>query len=149
MTDEQSQVVDYRNLKLERKGLNIAIAAFVFIVALTLIADGVVWRCYGGLPALDAALVAQGTFALPVVAGLAALGAGYGFFRTTYPGIPLFGGPPDDLEKTLDELGAPSESGAVSPSATDRVSVSAVSSPAFSNINEIGEDRSAPSSDRT
>lgn len=146
MPDEQSAVVDYRNLLLERKGLRIAIAAFVVIMAIVLVGDVVIWSCYGGLPTLDAALVAQGTFALPVVAAVAALGAGYGFFRNLYKGVPVFGDLPPEVKQAVAELASGPKPASAAPSGTVSATVRVSASNPPAGVDNIGEDKSAPSS---
>ncbi len=136
MLGGQSEVVDIRNLKFERNALRLAITAFVIVVALVMIYDCVLWAYYGGLPTLDSSLTAQGTFALPIVAGVAALGAGYGFFRNMYKGVPLFGELPYEVRKTIEEADA-------RPSAAPSTLSAAL---AGAMPNQVKEDVSAPGS---
>lgn len=137
MPGGESEVIDFRNLKFEYRALRTAIIAFTLVVALIIAWDIRIW-CLYGLPTLNASLMAQGEFALPVVAGIAALGAGYGFFRTTYKGVSLFGKLPDDVRKALEELGI--HSAPVAPSGRFTATVSASAGEA------VSEDTTAPSS---
>jgi hypothetical protein len=43
-----------------------------------------------GLPLFNSTLVAEGDFALPVVAGIVGIGAAYGYFRKQHPREHLF-----------------------------------------------------------
>jgi hypothetical protein len=132
--DDQSSTVDFRNLGFERSVLQGAIIAFVGVVALILLADLVIWLNYG-LYAVNSSLTAQGTFALPIVTGIAALGAGYGFFRSAYKGVPLFGDLPSDVKKAIEELGRP-------PPPVPVRAQGVLSA----RVDAVGEDRTAPSS---
>jgi len=137
MRGGQSDVVDYRNLPFERGALRWAVFAFAMVVVLIIAWDVLIW-CRYGLSTLNSSLMAQGDFALPVVGGIAALGAGYGFFRTTYKGVPLFGRLPTDVKKSIEELSRPPAAVAPSGRLSAAVDVKAGA--------PVSEDTSAPSS---